>query len=56
MINLRPRKSPDTDIDLTPVMDVNPRRLFSCVEIGGFIESRNKDKVQVYDVLTPQRG
>ena len=22
MINLRPRKSPDTDIDLTPVMDV----------------------------------
>lgn len=22
MITLRPRKSPDTDIDLTPVMDV----------------------------------
>ena len=29
-----------------PSTDVNPRRLFSLVEFGGFVESRNKDKVQ----------
>lgn len=34
------------------MVDVNSRRLFSLVEFGGFVESRNKDKVQDKYVVT----